>query len=208
MVEPLKLDHFFNRIDDQEQSYYNILAALDPYKKAFRSNRLQPYLDLIENVITNIREVLHNQHTIQEHDARVDQIFNLMELTYDDIQNTYYEGLLLEEFVKSNIQLEHIGVIPDYIHDGYCILHDNKRAQIHVYRYAHSISYPFHLDIRRICSMANIGIIPDMRSIKLKLISDYKDLPIPAMWELHTTLDFPFERTILPVSKIMIAHIF
>lgn len=206
MLDLLTLEHFFKCTGDQEQSYYQIMAALDPYKGAFRKNRLQPHLDFLHDLLANIQHIITVKDFIQEDDQRLEPVFELMELAYPDIQAIYEEGVMLEEFVKDNIQLEHIGVIPDHTTEGYVVLHDNKRRSLHIYRYTTPNVFPLKINIKRIYSIESRGIIPDMRSIKLNLLSNFKDLPAPAIWELYTPLDFPFERTILPVSKQLVLN--
>lgn len=225
----LRLDHFMRAYEDFEQAQYLILSGLQQTRQAFARNIIYPHLgDLIKlyEVLGSIVEQLSalrdaQPRTVEGIDAEAQRvIYRQQELEPDQmayveelihwakphIQAAIDEGRTVFEFVEEHIHLEEVGIVPSYLEEGYLLVPDPQRAQMHILQYSLSVITRSDERYRKlrtahIKSIPERGVYPAPQSIKLQLVAENRELPNPATYFFATDLDFPFEPTMLPVAK-------
>ncbi len=91
------------------------------------------------------------------------------------------------------------------------MLPDPQKQKLHILQYTLSVFTQAKerfrsLKTAHVKSIAQRGVFLSPQSIKLELLSEKRDLPNPATYFFATTLDFPYESTILPVAKRKLMH--
>lgn len=228
-MKKLNLDLFVSAVDDVELSQYYLLGILKKFRIDLRSNKLYPALsELIEigNLLSKIvneksnlerifpqkstdsslqekTEVVEDEHFASD----INKVFDFINWAYPKVNEAITEGKAIYSFVKENMLIEEVGILPLYKNNGYFIIADNKDSSVQVYRY----DIPFiSTDMNSSASMQTSLVKTYERvnlnnnsgsHIKLDLIEKYNDLPNPATYNFEIDLDFPFAETILPVAK-------
>ena len=229
-MRKLTLDTFFSAAEDFERSQYQLLASLKSYSEELHKNRLYPFLselidmnDIIEGIINEKSELekifpqmIQNKALARDkNDSEeepgyvndVNQVFDFINWSYPKIQEIIDEGKAIYSFVKQNLSIDEIGIVPIYKNEGYFFISNNKIELLQVYRY----EIPFISLDTNTSSLMRIYLMQSfvkeevnnelLGSIKLKLVREYEDLPNPATFRMECDLDFPFEETILPIAK-------
>ncbi|MDX1547265.1 MAG: hypothetical protein R3247_09775 [Rhodothermales bacterium] len=225
----LRLDHFMRAYEDFEQAQYCILSGLQQARQAFARNVIYPHLgelvklhgtlaSIVEQ-LEGVRQSLPKQiEGVDAEDRRVrykqqelgpDEMATVEELirwALPHLRETIDEGRTVFEFVEENLLLEEVGIVPSYVEEGYLLVPDPQRAQLHILQYSLSVITRSDERYRRlktahVRSLPHRGVFPAPNSIKLQLVAEHRDLPNPATFFFSTDLDFPFEPTMLPVAK-------
>ncbi|UZD22817.1 hypothetical protein PBT90_05215 [Algoriphagus halophytocola] len=115
------------------------------------------------------------------------------------------DGKSIYDFVERQMEFEPIGLMPMYKQEGYLLLSRDKDKNVLAYRYASSLLHQAGEQFRSL-TMRFIGafqrsLVLTMEKIKMELVKEYKDLPNPATWRIHSQSEFPIEETILPIGK-------
>lgn len=229
-METLTISTFIKAADDVELSRYQVLAILNKFTSQLHKNRLYPALaELIS--IKNELELLVEQMSLfdpefvinlnysdfQEESSRfkedtysekdLQKVFEFINWALPDIKSAINEGKAIFDFVDENIKIEEVGIMPIYKNEGYFIIPDIKHDLMKIYRFEMSLFSTSDNPLRTLKSK-----LVDLLSlkaeecsspynIKYNLINKFKDLPNPAVYYFNTSLDFPFNDTILPVAK-------
>ncbi len=229
MNSGLSLDLFFGAASDVERTQYRFLNELKIVRNAFGNNVIYPYLGHLINLHNNLQTILTNLAEVRDsmpgelssidldaltlaynkghlRDENISNVEEVISWALPLIQDAIEEGRTIFEFVEDNMLLEEVGIIPSYVEEGYVLIPDRGSRLLHILQYRLSIftgrddNYrslkTTHLD-----SVDAGQIDPDPTSVKLSLLSSYKDLPNPATYTFVTDLDFPYEGTLLPVAK-------
>ena len=114
----------------------------------------------------------------------------------------YFEQTLSAE---EQIEFEPVGIQPLYNREGYILLTQEKKPEIHVFRYKSNFIQLAGERFRSI-SLWLIGVfqkslVNTLEKLKLQLVTEIKELPNPATWRLHSSQVFPVEETLIPVGK-------
>ena len=228
-MEGLRLEHFIGAGHDFERAQYQVMGRLHHVRQAFSRTIVYPYLaDLVklygalQRIIDNLEGVrgkatgeikaidLETPQIIRQRPHlgpdQVDLVEELIRWALPHIQETIEEGRTIFEFVDESLSLEEVGIVPSYTEEGYVILPDRKERQLHVLRYTLSVFTRADeryrsLKTTYVKSLPRGHVSPSPRSIKLDLVHEQPDLPNPATFFIDTDLDFPYEETVLPVSK-------
>lgn len=227
-MKKLTIDTFISAINDNELSQYYVLGSLQSYYQQLNKNKLYPALSELfdlgkllgeivaqkshlqkmfpkqseNNVITESTGA-SSKETLMESD--MDKVFEFINWAYPKIKDALTEGKAIYSFVKQNIKIEEIGILPIYKNEGYFVITNPKQNLIHVYRY----EIPFiALDKNSSSAMKVYSIktyhnseLINKSLLKIDLVKEFNDLPNPATYSFETELDFPFEETILPIAK-------
>ena len=123
------------------------------------------------------------------------------------IKEVTNSGINLYEFICGNMEIEHVGILPQYKEEGYLTVPDKAIGEIKVYRYEMSIITKSGKGYRSLKS-SHLYNIPNQKivnkapqSIKYELIKRYKELPNPAMFNVHVDIEFPYTESVYPVAK-------
>lgn len=224
----LKHNWLTDYLIDFEYKKYVLLAYLQNAKKNFTEVKLFPCLSDLIFHYRNLMHYIESKELVDEN-LPVEMSgmdLNAMKLIYDTIaqddemmkvlneivayampqfEDVIYEGRELYEVVEEHIRMDIIGVLPLYIKEGYFVLTDEELTSAHVYRYElSSIEKPD--ESYRTISSKFIKTVEKSRyetvdHLKLALIDEYNDLPNPAIYRFHSTLQVPHDETFLPITK-------
>ncbi len=230
----LRLEQFISAADDLESAQYRILSGLQRARQAFSRNIIYPYLGELIKLYYSLNSVIGKIEDLQEAfggsivgldpetykimyerpqlgSYKVDQVEDLIRWSLPHIEKAISEGQLIFEFVEENMHLEEVGIIPSYINEGYLMLPDPQKQEMHILHYTLSVFTRAEerfrsLKTMHVKSITQRTVYPSPQSIKLELLSEKWDLPNPATYFFATALDFPYEPTILPVAKRKFMH--
>lgn len=228
-VQTLDLELFTKIQEDLETRQYQILDTLKKIKNRFRRNKIYPELaELVEiyNTLIQIKKRIADAreefpkriknidliNKVIEHEvvlldgASIEQVENLITWAEPHIEQVIEEGASVYEFVDDRIEIEQVGIVPNYQDEGYLFVPDNEKRKLNLFEYEVSLFESAKAKYRALKTqfIKNLDwgfIVQSPNSIKLHLIAEYKKLPNPATYSIQTDLEFPFDETIFPVVK-------
>ncbi len=223
----LSLQTYIDGIRDPEGGRYRILAGIQEARADFNANRLYPTLAELVGLyrtITTIleagdglsggrrivgldlanRKVLFGQEGISREETAV--IEEAMRWSLPHLEGAIEEGKTIHNFVEEQAHLEEVGLLPSYIDEGYLLVPDLLRGELHVIRYEMSIFTQADERYRglrtTLVHSVRLGEIESNPwSIKQHLIRNLSDLPNPATYSFESGVDFPYEETLLPIAR-------
>lgn len=225
----LSLDLFTQVQSDYEMRQYQVLAALKEISEAYRQNRIYPHqAHLVElyHTLADIRTRLSDlrsefpkrikkidfvnqeiEHEVVFVDGSdISAVEDLIAWALPLIKEKIEEGKAIFDYVDEEIELREVGIIPNYIDEGYMIVPDNNASHLVLFQYEVSI-FESAKDRYRALKTQFLHTVGQGRallspnSIKLDLIRERSELPNPATYTFQTDLQFPFNETIFPVVK-------
>ena len=224
----LKHNWLTDHIIDFEYKQYILLAYLQRVKSSFSELCLFPELSDLIYHYRNLMHYIENKEIIDENlpaDVKgVDiqqmklmyeailQDDEMMEILNDIVayalpmfEDAIYEGRELYEIVEEHIRMDTVGIVPLYNKEGYFVLTDEDTEEASIYRYDLSSSEKPDETFRTISSSLLKKVkkskYDGFEDLKLELINDYEELPVPAIYRFHSTLQVPHDQTFLPVTK-------
>jgi len=225
----LTLNLFTKVQDDLEKRQYIILAELKKISTQFQYYKIYPHLSELVEIHKTLKEVIHHLGDLRsrfpkriskidwvnreiEHDVvfvdgtDLQRVEELIRWALPHIEKTIHEGVTIHEFVSEKLSVEHVGIVPSYMEEGYFFLPNNKKKELNLFQFEVSIFQSADdqyrsLKTRFLKALDKTRVLPSPNSVKLDLIREQKDLPNPATFSFQTELDFSFKQTILPVAK-------
>lgn len=225
----LTLELFTQVQSDYEKRQYKVLSALKGISEDFQHNKIYPHLSHLAELYHTLEDIRNRLNDLRsefpkrikkvdfvnqeiEHEivfvdgSDLQKVEELIEWALPYIKAKIEEGKTIYEFVNEKIFLEEVGIIPNYIDEGYFFVPDNEEAKLLLFEYEVSIFQSAKDQYRSLKTqfLKALGQGRAMRSpnsIKLDLINEFKKLPNPATYAFQTDLDFPFNETVLPVVK-------
>lgn len=225
----LTLDLFTQVQSDFEMRQYKVLAALKEITKDFRHNKIYPHLSHLIELHHTLRDIRTRLEDLRsefpkrikkidfvnqeiEHEvvfvdgSDLQKVEELITWALPYIEAKIEEGKTIYEFVNEKILLEEVGIVPNYIDEGYFFVPDNEDAKLLLFQYEVSIFQSAKdqyrsLKTQFLKALEQRGALMSPNSIKLDLINEFKDLPNPATYSFQTELNFPFNETVFPVVK-------
>ena len=225
----LSIDLFTRVQDDAEKRKYLILAELKRISSEFQYFKIYPDLSELVQIYRTLNEIvgrltdLRNKfpkriskidwvnQSIEHEVVFVDgtdlsAVEGLIEWALPNIKSVIDEGVSIYEYVDEDLSVEHVGIVPGYLDEGYFFLPDNTKRKLNLFRFEvsifkssddkyRSLKTRFLKDLEQGSAKLSPG------TIKLNLIRDEKELPNPATFVFDTRLDFSFDQTIFPVAK-------
>lgn len=225
----LTLDLFTQVQSDFEKRQYKILAALKKITGDFQHNKIYPHLSHLADLHHTLSDIKKRLNDLRsefpkrikkidfvnqeiEHEvvfvdgSDLQKVEELIAWALPYIEAKIEEGKTIYEFVNEKILIEEVGIVPNYIDEGYFFVPDNEEAKLVLFQYEVSIFQSAKDQYRSLKTeflkaIAQGRALKSPNSIKLDLINEYKQLPNPATYSFQTELDFPFNETVLPVVK-------
>jgi hypothetical protein len=225
----LTLDLFTQVQSDYEMRQYKVLAALKSIGEDFKHNKIYPHLSHLIELHTTLSDIKNRLKDLRsefpkrikkidfvnqiiEHEvvfidgSDLRKVEDLIEWALPYIEAKIEEGKTIYEFVNEEIFLEEVGIVPNYIDEGYFFVPDNEESNLLLFQYEVSLFQSakdkyrsLKTQLLKAMHQEKVHISPN--SIKLELINEYKELPNPATYSFQTELHFPFNETIFPVVK-------
>jgi DNA-directed RNA polymerase subunit F len=225
----LDLDLFTSVNDDLEKRQLHLLAGMKKVQKVFRDNRIYPELSelirlrrILNDILTRIEDVYSDlpkrikkidlinksiEHEVVLSDgANIEHVQEFIQWSLPHIQKVIEEGIAIYEYVEEQIEMEEVGILPQYRDEGYFFVPNNIREALCLYQYEVSIFKSAQDRYRSLKTsymkqLRWTAIKKTPNRIKVDLIKERKDLPNPATYLFDTELEFPFRETILPIVK-------
>lgn len=225
----LHLNLFTKVRDDLEKRQYIILGELKRFSTEFQYYKIYPHLSYLVDLHRTLKEVIHHITDLRnrfpkriskidwvnktiEHDVvfvdgtDLKSVEDLIRWALPLIEKTIHEGATIHEYVSDELTVEHVGIVPNYMDEGYFFLPDNRKKKLNLFRFEVSIFKSSEdqyrsLKTRLLKSLKHKSVEISPNTVKLDLIREEQELPNPATFSFETRLDFPFQNTILPVAK-------
>ncbi|NND95104.1 MAG: hypothetical protein HKN45_09575 [Flavobacteriales bacterium] len=224
----LKHDWLTDHLIDFEYKKYILLDYLQKSKRQFNEMKLFPTLSELIFHYRNLMHYIESKELIDENlpvemaamdikamkllYERISQDDELMAVLNEivayampQLEDAIYEGREIYEIVEDHIRVDTVGIVPLYNKEGYFILSNDEEESAYVYRYDVSAIEKPDESYRTISSEFVRTVVKSkyetVDDVKLALIKENKELPNPALYRFHSTLDVPHDETFLPISK-------
>jgi hypothetical protein len=227
-LKSLGLNWFIEGSLDFEYKKYILLDYLQEINRHFDKSKLYPNLTDLVFHYNNLLDFKQNKSVLQQaFPQRLTQAdIEAVKLTYMKIiddDNSMQEieriityailkidpaiqiGKEIYDFVESRLNIDPVGLVPLLPYNGYFSLRNGAEKTNLVYEYQISIFENKDdkyrgINIQHIYSYEqSISNTPE--SVKLDLIRQSRHLPNPAVYYVHSDINFPLEQTLLPVAK-------
>jgi hypothetical protein len=206
-------------IIDTEYKQYVLLAYLQEVKNSYNQLKLYPHLAELIDQYCELVQLKDNQLSLADKfpkilkglDAQemkmvfstditeenwVEEIANIITMAIPHLQGTIQQGREIFEEVEKNIHMEPVGIEPLKNDEGYFILNANGFNETLVYSYK-VIQTRYAAAFVKNLSVTN-------NYIKLEMIKQYPELPIPSVYAFDANYPVPVDSTYLPIIKRMI----
>lgn len=227
-MKALDISHFTETGRDVEQRKYEFRHALQVVESRFRYNELYPYLsklvelrrglvlliDCLEKGNESLPKTLNGVDLtdfklVYETEAVNSEIRGTIELSrwaLPLLAKIIEIGATIHDFVESSVTVNTVGMIPNYLDEGYFFMNVPEKELLYIYRYELSIYMSsdgrFRTMRTKLLEEQTLGPVEKTPAeVKLGLIQHYPDLPNPATFACLTNLDFPYESSLFPVVK-------
>ncbi len=138
-------------------------------------------------------------------DETMSQLEEIVQYAIPQFKSHIEEGKSIYDFLESEMSLEPVGISPLYQKEGYLMLSQEESKDILIYRYKISL---FQNSIDRFKGIMlqfikNVrqSLVNTVEQIKLSLIKEYKELPNPATYRIHSKYQIPIQESLIPISK-------
>lgn len=229
-MRKITLETFISAVNDNELSQYLVLGSLQKYYQQLHRNRLYPALTELLEIGKLLGEIVGQRSQLEKMfpqkndntamtdsvgtsiketppDTDMDKVFDFINWAYPKIMEAVSEGKAIYSFVKQNLKIEEIGLLPIYKNEGYFLINDGRGEKVHIFRYEipfisldKNSSSAMKINPVKTYTMSEIQFISPA-AIKIELTREFTDLPNPAVYLFESELDFPFEETILPIAR-------
>ena len=227
-MKALDISHFTETGRDVELRKYEFRHALQKVESHFRHNELYPYLsklvelrrglvllvDCLEKGNEHLPKTLNgidltDFKLVYETEAISSEIKSSIELSkwaFPLLSKLIDIGATIHDFVESAVTVNTVGMVPNYLDEGYFFMNVPEKEVLFVYRYELSIYMSsdgkFRTMRTKLLEEQTLGkVVKTPAEVKLGLIQHYPDLPNPATFACLTNLDFPYESSLFPVVK-------
>ena len=227
-MKSLGINWFIEGNIDFEYKKYILLDYLQEINRHFDKSKLYPNLTDLMYHYNNLRYFKQNKVMLQQSfPQRLSQAdIDAVKLTYQKIVEddstmlgieriiTYalnkmdpaiQTGKAIYDFVESRLNIDPVGIVPLIPYNGYFALRNGKDKTNWVYEYNITIfedkNDKYRGIVINLIDTYEQSLVNTPEAIKLNLIKQYKHLPNPAVYYVHTDISFPLEQTLLPVAK-------
>ena len=218
-------------IIDTEYKQYLLLAYLQEVKSSYNQLRIYPHLSELIDQYCELIQLKDNQLSLagkfpkilkgidaqemkmiftQEINEEnwVAEVSNIIEMAIPYLKSTIQEGKEIYEELERNIHVEPVGVAPLKNDEGYFILNASGYSETLVYGYRVSLFETPDDQFRAIHTRYTAAFVKNLsvtnHYIKLEMIKQFPDIPIPAVYAFDSNYAIPLDSTYLPIIKRMI----
>ena len=213
---------------DWELNQYTLLSRLKDWERNFRKNKLFPDLKASLKLNEKLQDILQENleskwwlesevktTVINNHHVMLDKARNIssqLNLLLDFVEwalklnrPVMEEGLIIKDFVESNLQFDGLNLEMNYRGRGYFTLSDNRKELFNIYFY--DIKWEWNEDnpnqkvkTQLIRSIPKLLIDKDEKQLMEEFVRYSQPLYKPVVYMIKNELDFPYNETILPVA--------
>lgn len=227
----LSKDWVTDGLIDFEYKKLQLLAYLQHTHKHFHELKLYPHLaDLIAHYqelnrlqsgkanlnrlfpkeidSIDLEKMKVNYRSKLSDDEMMREISMILEYALPKLNSQIQEGKDIYDFVEDNVEFEPVGIIPIYNQEGYILLSTEYSSLVHAFRYQSDFLLYAGEKYRMVkiwlINVFQKTLVNTLSKIKLDLVKEFKELPNPATWHMHSKSDFPLEETLIPMSKRLV----
>lgn len=228
-MKSLTINWITEGLIDFEYKKYVLLGYLKDIAGRFRKQKLYPHLSELINhyanlqVLKNSRDKAFNsfpkdlkrldfntgnieyQAKISDQDDIMKEIDSIIEYSIPRIKYQLEEGKVIYDIIENNITIEPIGIKPINLGFGYIFLQRDGDMVTQVYEYEMSIfennSEKYRGIKTNFLTSYQKSFSNTLENIKIDLVKNYKKLPNPATFLIHSKLAIPVNETLLPIAK-------
>lgn len=220
---------------DFELQKYRLLAYLKDVKAGFDQARLYPYLSDVVYHYNNLLSFRKNKQFLQDNFPRrmtgidlqrmemvyekmvndseiMQELERIADFALEEMKGAIHEGAGIYEHVEQSMIVEPVGIVPLYKNEGYVFIRYGNLQEVRIYNY--TITLFEHKDARykgirmEYMDSRSKNLANTYQQIKLDIIKSYRTLPNPAVYKVECAETFPFNETLLPVTKrVLVQHI-
>ena len=213
---------------DFESKKYMLLAYLQRVNAHFNDNKLYPQLSDVIFQYNNIISFKKNKNFLQQQFPKrltgiqiqklemlyeemiadselMSELEDITQYAMQKIKKTIDIGAELYETVEKKLSIIPIGILPLQNTEGYFFLSHAGYNYTRVYYFYLSI-FEKHNDKYRAIKSQYVdewerNYVNTYENIKVTLLKQRKNVPMPAVYAIETPLAFPLEETLLPIAK-------
>ncbi|MFN6039192.1 MAG: hypothetical protein ACK452_12045 [Bacteroidota bacterium] len=222
----LSANWFTDNLIDLEFKKYILLGYLQEVRKQYSINKVFPHLnelilrrkELLDFISASfqfknkgqllkidIRRTRLEYDNQSEKSQELKTLFEIAEFAIPLLSKEINDGVSIYDFVKSQLKVEPVGILPINKKEGYVLIHIGKSNVVHVYRFLFTgiLSREECKDTVKItyCGARCLNYLISFEKIKMELILNYRDLPNPAVYKITCPLEVPIDETLLPIAK-------
>ncbi len=224
----LQLNWFTDGIVDFEHKKYILLAYLKSVSDRFEAVKLYPELGELIGHLRNLKAFAENKEllasqfpkqfsgvdmnklrlsykAILEDGDVMAEIERIIHFAMPKMDQLARQGMEIYDYLEEQIEIEPVGIEPIYKKEGYLMLSENTAPDVRVYRYTYQF---FTSDANRFVGFNTTYLFTELRSwlshavdVKYKLMKRFSDLPNPACYRIHSSVQMPIQETYLPLAK-------
>ncbi|MCH7409267.1 hypothetical protein MM239_07675 [Belliella sp. DSM 111904] len=213
---------------DFEYKKYVLLAYLKDVNHDFKNVKLYPPLaDLIHHygrlrqfaenkeqlkaafpkLITSadMEQLKFNYKPLHIDDETMQQLEEIVQYALPKFKDRIEEGKRIYDFLEGEMSIEPVGICPIYQKEGYMMLSQEKTKDILIYRYQVNL---FQNSVDRYKGImlqfiknVRLSLVNTFEQIKMNLVKEYKELPNPATYRIHSKFHVPIQESLIPISK-------
>lgn len=227
-MKSLNKNWFFEGLIDFEFKKYTLLAYLSKVEKLFFRNELYPSMQELVFHYQNLKQYRDNKELmyddfpqqltgvqmeklklfyqkIVEDDDLMKEISDIINFALPQFKKVLGEGKEIYEFFESNIEIEHVGIIPLRVHEGYVLFRQDNNPYTDIYKYNTTLFQTSNDRYRGISSSyvdsVRLHQWTSYEDVKMKLVKENSNLPNPATFLIHSKIQCPFNETFYPIAK-------
>lgn len=220
---------------DYEYKKYILLAYLKKVREGFNEKKLYPFTSDLLFHYRNLLSIKENKKLLHENfpkrisktdfeklqivyeeiikdDAVMRELEGIISFAIPKIQAHLEEGKDIYENIEDNISISPVGLSSLDSKSGFMFIYIQNQSQTYIYEYQVTIFETPEERFRGIhtnfLESATKSIANTFESIKLEILKKYKSLGSPATYLIDSKFNYPFQETLLPISKrLLIKHI-
>lgn len=213
---------------DFEYKKYLLLAYLQHVNSQFQEVKLYPPLAELIRHYTKLNSFAENKNQLKSafpkmlegpdlkrmkfkykplvfDDDLMKQLEEIVQYSLPQFKKAIEDGKTIYDFLENEMSIEPVGLSPLYQKEGYALLSSEKSNEIFVYRYKVNLFQnsvdTFKGIMMQLIQKVRRSISNTFEQIKLDLIKNYRELPNPATYRIHSMQQIPIQESFLPISK-------
>jgi hypothetical protein len=231
-MDHYSLDWIFNPKVDNETRKYRFCYFVNEVQNAFSSNKILPFWNGLGTAIKDINQYLNQQKLLEHYMPKelvginwitlspefknesyvkeLEELKTFLQNIYPEIKSLFVEGAELFQFVKKQLQLEPIGILPIYNKEGLLML--KNRSQSRIYSYAYKLSVQKESDFSHSALQTqflgedDLSIIKSPLEIKKSWIRSRLEFDHAAAFLIESKSNYPISHTLKPAAERVLYH--
>ncbi len=213
---------------DLEYKKYILLAYMKEIQTSFKDKKLYPFLSELVFHYNNLVQLKKNKNFLYENfpkqlskadfenlklgyqriiqdDELMKVIEDIIHFALPKLKAVLNMGSEIYEEIARHIVIEPIGIAPLFNDEGYLLICEYNKNEIHVFRYQLATFNITDEQFRGIhtefVERKERNLVNTLEKIKIQLIRTYSSMPNPATFAVIAHLQCPLEETLLPITK-------